>query len=108
MLKIVKERSKFVKYINEMLRLSLGVERMIYFALIFILLCHITTCMWFLTAKLGDLSPQTWVTKHGYQDEDNFTVILRNKEKLMGKSTYIFGFEIVWAFCPPSVNKLHF
>jgi hypothetical protein len=80
MLKIGKERSKFVKYINEILRLSLGVERMISFAWYFFFLCHITTCMWFLTAKLGDLSPQTWVTKHNYQDEDNVTVILRNKE----------------------------
>ena len=75
MLKIVKERGKFSKYINDMLRLNVGVERLIYFTLIFVLMCHITACMWYLVAKLEDFSPETWVVRGNFQDQSEYDVL---------------------------------
>ena len=45
-IKIVKERSKILKYLNEILMISEGFERLFYFMIIFVLLCHIVTCCW--------------------------------------------------------------
>ena len=75
MLKIMKERNKFVKYVNEFLKLSLGLERLLYFSLLFFLLCHINACLWYLVAKLQDLDPESWVVQTGMVDAGNFDVI---------------------------------
>jgi hypothetical protein len=46
MLKIVKERNKLVKYLNEVLKIGIGFERLLFLMLIFLVLCHITACLW--------------------------------------------------------------
>lgn len=46
MLKIVKDRNKLVKYLNEILKIGIGIERLSFFVLIFIILCHINACLW--------------------------------------------------------------
>ena len=46
MLKIVKERNKLVKYLNEILKIGIGFERLIFFILMFVTLCHIVACLW--------------------------------------------------------------
>lgn len=38
MLKVVKERNKLVKYLNEILKIGVGVERLIFLMLIFIVM----------------------------------------------------------------------
>lgn len=38
-----------------------------------ILLCvHLISCFWFLSSKLYDYSPETWVMRTNLQDESNF------------------------------------
>lgn len=46
MLKIVKERNKLVKYLNEILKIGVGFERLLFFILIFFCVCHIVACLW--------------------------------------------------------------
>ncbi len=46
MLKIVKERNKLVKYLNEILKIGIGFERLLFLMLIFLILCHIAACIW--------------------------------------------------------------
>lgn len=46
MLKIVKERNKLVKYLNEVLKIGIGFERLLFLMLIFLVLCHIAACLW--------------------------------------------------------------
>jgi hypothetical protein len=37
-----------------------------------VILCiHLISCLWFLTAKLSDFSPDTWVIRINLQDESN-------------------------------------
>ena len=45
-LKIVKERSKLLKYLNEILQIGLGFERLLFFVLIFMIGAHFVTCIW--------------------------------------------------------------
>ena len=47
MLKIVKEKSKLVKFLNEKLRIGVGFERLLFFILLFTILCHIVACLWY-------------------------------------------------------------
>ena len=32
---------------------------------------HISACFWYLTYKLSDFSPDSWVVRNGYQDDTN-------------------------------------
>ena len=56
-LKIVKERSKLLKYLNEILKIGLGFERLFFFIIIFFMLCHIVACVWVVSAQFsGDIT----------------------------------------------------
>jgi len=46
MLKIVKERNKLVRYLNELLKIGVGFERLIFMMLIFLVLQHVAACIW--------------------------------------------------------------
>jgi hypothetical protein len=41
MMKMIKDRNKVAKYLNTVVQLGVGFERLIFFILIFFLLCHI-------------------------------------------------------------------
>lgn len=51
-LKIMKEKSKLLKYINEFLKVGLSFERLFFFMLVFIILSHISTCLWVMVASI--------------------------------------------------------
>ena len=46
MLKIAKEKSKFIKFLNEKLKISVGFERLLFFILLFVVISHIVACLW--------------------------------------------------------------
>jgi hypothetical protein len=52
-LKIVKERSKLLKYLNDILKIGLGFERLLFFVMIFIILAHIVSCVWVISAQFS-------------------------------------------------------
>jgi hypothetical protein len=51
-LKILKEKSKLLKYLNDILKVGLGFERLLFFVLIFLMLIHIVGCLWVVIAGL--------------------------------------------------------
>ena len=53
-LKIMKERNKLLRYLNEVLKIGLGFERLFFFILIFFVLIHIVSCLWVIAAALID------------------------------------------------------
>ena len=75
MLKIMRKQKKIEQYMKERLKMSSSVERLIYFAAIFFLLCHITACLFYLIAKLEDFGPKTWVVRLGFLDDFHPDVI---------------------------------
>ena len=52
-LKIVKESSKMLKYLNDLLKIGLGMERLFFFVIIFVILCHIVTCVWIISGQFS-------------------------------------------------------
>jgi hypothetical protein len=50
-LKIVKERSKLLKYLNEILKIGLGFERLVFFIIIFFIIAHFLTCIWVISVQ---------------------------------------------------------
>lgn len=53
LLKIAKGGSKLLKQVNEILKIGLGFERLFFFILFFILLCHIVSCLLLISAEFG-------------------------------------------------------
>lgn len=52
-LKVMREQNKILKFVNDLLKISSGIDRLFYFILIFCLLCHIATCLWIVVAFLN-------------------------------------------------------
>jgi len=46
LLKLMKEKSKILKYLNDLIKLGLGFERLFFFIIIFMMMMHILTCLW--------------------------------------------------------------
>lgn len=53
-LKIVKDKSKFLRYIQELFKIGIGLQRFIGSLLAFFILIHIAACCWIMTANLND------------------------------------------------------
>jgi hypothetical protein len=49
-LKVMKEKSKLMKYLNQFLKVGLSFERLFFFMLMFLMLCHIGACLWVMIA----------------------------------------------------------
>lgn len=55
------------------LKMNGGIVRMIQGCIATVVITHLFACFWFLTAKISDFGPETWVARKGIIDEDNFT-----------------------------------
>ena len=54
-LKIVKEKSKIAKYLQNVFKIGVGMQRLATFMLITIIIIHIVACLWIMTgANIGD------------------------------------------------------
>ena len=51
-LKLVKDKNKLMKYLNDLLRVGLGFERLFFFILLSIIIMHIVTCLWIIVAAV--------------------------------------------------------
>jgi hypothetical protein len=54
-LKIVKDRAKILSYLNEFLKIGLGLERLFFFVIVFMIIIHVISCIWIITAQMADL-----------------------------------------------------
>jgi hypothetical protein len=73
-LKIVKQRSQLLKYLNDFLKIGLGFERLFFFAIIFMLLGHILTCIWVITAQLQDDNANSWI--NDFNDDKQYEIYI--------------------------------
>ena len=64
---IFKDRNRLMKYISQFFSIGLGFERLFYFILIYIIVCHIVACLQILLASLQSTTYEgTWIQAHGY------------------------------------------
>lgn len=65
MLKIVKERSKLVKYLQELLKIGVGFERLLFFISMFLVLSHIVACLWIFASRFeGNYKEEDYCLEH--------------------------------------------
>ena len=76
MTKLIRERNQILRHADKVIKLSVSAERLFVFGIIFFILCHITSCLWFLLAKMYELKPDTWVMRYSYQDSSNYEVYI--------------------------------
>ena len=52
LLKVIKERNTLSKYLTEVLKITASFEKLAFFTMLFIIMVHITACMWVIIASL--------------------------------------------------------
>ena len=64
----MKEKGKFMKIFTEMLKVGPGFERLFFFGLLSIILCHIVACLWILLPQFvshsndeENIYTETWI-----------------------------------------------
>jgi len=70
-LKILKDKSKILKQFKEYVKVGAGFERLVFFFMIFFILCHIVACLWIICATLVDDEnfEGTWLSKYVEEGE---------------------------------------
>ncbi|TNV86814.1 hypothetical protein FGO68_gene1058 [Halteria grandinella] len=76
LLKVIQQRNKLGKHMNEVLKISLGFERYIFMLIIYLVLQHIIACLWIFTARFADDAKETWIYKSKLIDSDDFTLYI--------------------------------
>ena len=61
MLKLVKDRSKIIKQINDIFKIGVGFERLFFAIFLFLILSHIVSCLWVITANFEENLNETWL-----------------------------------------------
>lgn len=75
MLKVFKDRSQLYSYTRSVVQLSIGLERLIWMLVTFLLLIHLIACFWALIGKL-DETDENWIFYYEYLDKDSFDLYI--------------------------------
>jgi len=49
--KMIKDRNKLARSFESIIKIKIGLERLLFFLLVFIILQHISCCLWIVTAN---------------------------------------------------------
>ena len=55
-----------VKILNDVLKIGVAFERLAFFTIVFILMCHVGACLWVFIASLEENGPDTWIARKSY------------------------------------------
>ena len=75
-LKVIKERNTISHYLNEVLKLSVGLEHLAFFVLIFFIAVHIVACFWVILPSFEESRVDTWILRAGLIDASNAELYL--------------------------------
>jgi hypothetical protein len=70
--------NRITKYLLDKFKIDNNIERFILFIFLFLILTHLSACIWFLIAKMDDFSPDCWVTRLGMIDEDSYDLYIHS------------------------------
>jgi hypothetical protein len=79
MLKVVKQKSKLLSYINEFLKIGFGMERLLFFLIVFLILSHLAACLWIIIASLYNPDGSfdgTWLAKFKEYEKSNKNIYI--------------------------------
>jgi hypothetical protein len=79
MLKVIKQKSKILAYINEFLKIGFGMERLLFFLIVFMILSHLASCLWIIMATLYNPDGSfkgTWMENFEEYEESNKNIYI--------------------------------
>jgi len=53
LIKILRDRTKLLKYINEIFKIGMNFERLVFFTIIFFIMVHTYACLWIVLAQIS-------------------------------------------------------
>jgi hypothetical protein len=68
MLKLIKHRQKMMRNMNNMMRISFAVERLLWFLATFVVMIHLIACLWVTVGQLNEFEPDNWILVKGMVD----------------------------------------
>lgn len=74
-IKILNKYRWYKRFMNK-LKMNAGITRMITGIIVTIVVTHLMACFWYLSAKILDFNPDTWVYRKGLLDADHMTLYL--------------------------------
>ena len=77
MLKIGKQKGSLMKYLNKFVKIKAGLQRIILFMVLFILMCHILTWFWLILWNIETDDYLTWIWVKNYQNLETFDLYIR-------------------------------
>jgi hypothetical protein len=77
LVKIMKNSDKIMSQMNSVMQIGIGLERIMFFGLMFIVLSHITACLWIIIATImsdtEDDVTTTWIDAYGIDDKTKYS-----------------------------------
>ena len=68
LVKVLKNRNRFLSCLNCLSKLSIGMERLVYFTLSIFVICHLLACFLYFGANFNADNTNNWVFQYGIQD----------------------------------------
>ena len=68
--------SNFIEKIQDFLQINSRLYKLVKFLASVFVCVHLIGCLWYFTARMDDLQPETWVVRTGHQDDDVWTIYL--------------------------------
>jgi hypothetical protein len=65
--KMVKEKNKILHYMQKYLNIGVGMQRLIVFGILFVIITHIVACLWIITASFANNAEGTWMEGDIYE-----------------------------------------
>jgi len=73
MLKVIKTRNRVMRYMNNLMRVNIGIERLIWFLVTFLIMIHLLACMWIFMGRFNMMNTdENWIMKGNFQDFAEF------------------------------------
>lgn len=68
-MKLMRNKNKLLKCLECFSKVSVGVERLLYFFLVFVLIVHLISCLWFFIGRVSS-DYENWIVKYKIQDSE--------------------------------------
>ncbi|OMJ69246.1 hypothetical protein SteCoe_33079 [Stentor coeruleus] len=76
-IRILKAQQGFQKFIDKVglnFKIPLALKRLLYFLIVFGIICHLITCLWYFASTLQDNQYDNWVNKYGIENYSIFNL----------------------------------
>ena len=74
-IKILKERAKLLRFLDEWVELRQGLDRLLIIVGFVFLFVHILACLWYVVVDITRDDPDSWLVAFSFLEASNFDVL---------------------------------